>query len=100
MFLDNHFEEFGDQRNLWNSPVFGESEKRNLIDYHQEGSMGKSQPTYSKEFKRTSCHTYVVDVCIILHVSSMTQLLRLGPLQNRGNSKRCRVASVIFLAVE
>jgi transposase-like protein len=29
---------------------------------------------------------YVIDVCIILHVSSLARLLRLGPLQNRGNS--------------
>ena len=36
----------------WKSPAFGGSEKRNLIDSHQEDSMNKSQPIYTKEFKQ------------------------------------------------
>jgi hypothetical protein len=31
----------------WNSPGFGELEKRNMVDYEEEGYMGKSQPTYT-----------------------------------------------------
>jgi len=36
----------------WSCPDFGGREKRNLGEENQEDSMGKSQPTYSKEFKQ------------------------------------------------
>jgi hypothetical protein len=37
---------------VWNSPEIGGSEKRNVGEEIQEGVMGKSQPTYTKEFKQ------------------------------------------------
>ncbi|BCL83869.1 transposase [Ktedonobacteria bacterium brp13] len=68
----------------WNSPEFGGSEKRNLIDSYQKGSMSKSQPTYTKEFKQQAVTLFETSG------KSKTQIARDLGISDSALSKWCK----------
>jgi transposase len=59
-------------------------EKRNLLEYHQEDSMSKSQPIYSKEFKQEAVRLFETSG------KSKTQIARDLGISDSALSKWCK----------